>query len=432
MSVRKQVCIIVDAYSTANKLSGVIDAYGYPCVHVQSNLYIPSVLTRSFKPQDFIDHFIFNGNLEKLLTEIKEKDYQIKCVITGAESGVVLSDFLADWFHVVGNKPGSSLKRRDKFLMAEALNKSSIRHIKYIKAANIQTIFTWQKENDFDSIVIKPLSSSGTFGFHICRNEEDIKQAFHALYNNKDIFGDLNQEVLVQEYIEGQEYCVNIVSYQSKHYVSEIWKTDKKSHLGSKVYDLETLISENSHQYSILKNYTTQVLEALEIEYGASHTEIIIDDKTGLPFLIESAARFMGSLDVSLITEAYGTNVILLTAEAYLQPAIFLERVAHGALQTIMKFPAMVQLISHQDGVLSTYQLNKLKKLKTFHGIDTYLKPGDMLKKTIDSYSSPGLVFLSGESKEEVYADYQMIRSMEKLGSIYILEGSEANQRMPT
>lgn len=140
----------------------------------------------------------------------------------------------------------------------------------------------------------------------------------------------------------------------------------------------------------------------------------------GKPILIECASRFMGSIDLALISQAYGTNPILLTAEAYLAPESFQQRLASPKPQ-LKNFAAMVQLVSHVEGILKNYELTNLISLKTFHGIDIFLKRGDKLQKTVNSYTSPGLVFLSSDDEMAIQHDYQTIRQLEKNAKIYVI-----------
>jgi L-amino acid ligase len=139
------------------------------------------------------------------------------------------------------------------------------------------------------------------------------------------------------------------------------------------------------------------------------------------PVLVETGARFMGSAALSLITEALGTNAVLLAAEAYLAPRQFESRLA-GPRPRIGKVPNMIQMVSGREGVLRRYATERLGSLETFHGVDLYLKPGDMVRRTVDSYSSPGLIFLSGEDKDQLQRDYESIRNMEERGELYELE----------
>jgi len=50
------------------------------------------------------------------------------------------------------------------------------------------------------------------------------------------------------------------------------------------------------------------------------------------------------------------------------------------------------------------------------------LNVGDEVKTTIDSYTSPGLVFLCHADAAAVEADYQRIRQLERDQALYIVE----------
>jgi L-amino acid ligase len=143
-------------------------------------------------------------------------------------------------------------------------------------------------------------------------------------------------------------------------------------------------------------------------------------DPEGAPVLVESGARFMGSAAQSLVSEAFGTNALLLTAEALLVPGRFAERLRAPAPR-LEKMSNMVQMVSSVSGTLHRYALEKLAALPSFHGVDGYLKPGDAVKPTVDSYSSPGLIFLNSASEEVLERDYRAIRELEARGELYEL-----------
>lgn len=417
MRIRKSVCIVVDAYSTANALPGVFSGYGFDSLHVQSNEYIPDVLTRSFRRGDFVDALVHDGNIDLLCSKLE--GYDVRCVVAGAESGVRVADQLSERLGISSNGTEYSEARRNKFVMGETIRSAGLRAIPQMKSGDITQIVRWIEDNGFSRVVLKPMASSGTYGFHICNDVEQARQAFADLYLSKDIFGNVVEEVLVQSYVDGTEYCVNTVSRDGRHYVSDVWHTRKKVSGHSKVYDLESLVDPREDIYGTLAAYTEKVLGALRIDFGPSHTEIMVDAQ-GTPVLVESGARFMGSAALSLITEALGTNPVLLTAEAYLTPRQFIARLERPRPE-IDKMPNMVQMVSASEGVLHRYAIEKLMSLQTFHGVDVYLKPGDRVRRTVDSYSSPGLIFLSGRDKEQLRRDYEAIRSMEERRELYEL-----------
>ncbi len=430
MKERKNLCVIVDAYSTANTLAGIFSAYGYQSIHIQSSVRVPTFMLNTFRKQDFIENFIYEGNIDLLCEIIKKLTKKIVCVIAGAECGVELADLLSERLGVYSNGSKYSKARRDKYQMVETLKLANVHTVDHFKSDNLRPILNWIRHKAIfpNPVVLKPIASSSTDGFHICHNEKDVEQAFYRIHNSKNLFGDLNEEVLVQNFLDGQEYAVNMVSFDGKHYISEIWRTNKVTYLHSKIYDLETIVTEEESEFTILKNYTEKVLNALHIEYGPSHTEIIIT-KDGKPTLVESAARFMGSMDLSLITQAQGINAISLTAEAFLATDLFLKRFTE-ARPKIKKYPAMVQLIAKKTGILlKNVNVERLAGLETFVGIDIYVQPGSQIKQTVDTRSSPGLVFLCGNTMKDVYQDYLAIRQLESKDEIYPVISFEEGQK---
>jgi biotin carboxylase len=408
------VCIIVDAYFTANMLAGLFKTYGYDSIHVQSSATLPTFFTKSFRPNDFLENIVYSGDIELLRLHLQQ--YHIKCVIAGAESGVELADQLSELLGTFSNGSQLSKARRNKYIMNETVRQAGLNAVNQLKSNDLNEILKWSHHNNYP-VVVKPVSSMATDGFHICHNESELKKAFHDLYLSKNIFGVNNSELLVQDYLDGQEYAVNAVSFNGKHYIFEIWKTNKTSNGYSKTYDLETLVPQDNETFSILKNYVQKVLDALHIHYGPSHTEVILMQHNK-PILVESASRFMGGLNVMLMTEAIGTNALLLTAEAFLNSETFLKHL-DKPLPQIKKMPYIIQLISYQDGLFLGYSLEKLLSLETFYSAELYIEPNTPIKKTISSAFSLGYVALLSDSKINLERNYYEIRKMEKSGEIF-------------
>jgi L-amino acid ligase len=206
--------------------------------------------------------------------------------------------------------------------------------------------------------------------------------------------------------------------------VTEVWRTRKQRCDQAKLYDLETLVDPASALYRELVDYVIGVLDALGIAVGPSHTEVMVGPSG--PVLIESAARVMGAMDISLISRATGTNAILLTAEAYLAPQRFLARFDQPRPPLECRV-AMVQLLSQTHGTLTRWNLDALAALDTFHGIDTYPGPGDPVVPTVNSFTSPGLVFLAGPTDAALHRDYSRIRTLEAQGRLYEVDATSAD-----
>lgn len=414
--MRHRACVIVDAYSTGNALAGVFRAYGFESIHVRSSLNVPDALTRTFRRRDYVCDVTYDGDIDALCERLLRSYPRIVCVVAASEPGVPLADQLSERLGLATNGSALSPARRDKSVMAQTVadaNLSVIPHLASSKAAEIRQ---WIAERHLASVILKPTSSSGTVGFHICESDDEVVRTVPELLGSRDAFGERVDKVVVQPFIVGDEYCVNAVSWDGRHLVTEVWRTRKHRCGQSKVYDIETLMDPGDPACQEVVCYVRRVLTALGIAFGPSHTEVFAGPSG--PVLIESAARLMGALDISLVSRATGTNAVLLTAEAYLAPQRFLARVGQPQ-PPLACHAAMVQLISSRCGSLSRWNIDSLGALETFHGIDMYLSPGDTVVPTIDSFSSPGLVFLAAAKEDELQRDYMLIRTMEAQGLLY-------------
>lgn len=417
MKLSKEVCVVVNAYSTGRLIAHALKALDYSCIHVQSRVEFPKEEMIGFDPSQFIDHLVYDGNN---LTTILEKlrHYTIRLVVPGQEDGVELADILSNIFTPqLSNGLEFSAARRDKFKMVETIqaNNRSITTVKHHQSTDPASIVKWADENKLRPVVLKPLASAGTEGFHLCHSDAEILTAFSNIYNKKNIFGMLNESVLAQSYLEGQEYNVNMINCNGQCYVIEIWKVTKVSQDKSRVFDLTSLVSPDDQHYQMLSDYAISVNNALGIKHGGSHCEIILT-KNG-PVLVEIAARLMGAIDMSFALKATANNAVLLMLDSYFRPQLFTSYMQQGPKKTCEAY--MINLISSQAGVFQGYNTELIRSLPTFHSFKLSLNVGDKIDVTRDLNTCPGLVFLLSSDIAQIQADYNLLRQYEKEGKLY-------------
>lgn len=418
--LRRHVCVIIDAYSTARQLAPAFAGLGYDTVHVQTLDPLSDQQRDALESYRFIENIVFGDDVQRLIEQLARSYPDIKCIVPGIESGVTLADRLSEHFGLRSNGTAMSRARRDKYAMADAVARAGLPVIPCIKTSDADAALAWARARGVWPVVLKPKSSSGTYGFKICQDERELLSSFARLLNSKDVFHDVVDEVLVQPLVLGQEYAVNFVSCNGEHLATDIWRTDKSRRGQSKVYEKETLVLQDDPHFDVITAYVAKVLDALGIGFGPSHTEVMVTPD-GAVLLIETAARMMGALDVSLITQAYGYNPVQLTAEAYLSEDRFRARM-RAPLPERRRHACMVQMLSSSRGRLKGFDLKRLQSLPSFHGADLFLKTGDALVPTIDSYTSPGLVFLSHVDPQVIERDYRTLRELEKAQTLYLAE----------
>lgn len=74
-------------------------------------------------------------------------------------------------------------------------------------------------------------------------------------------------------------------------------------------------------------------------------------------------------------------------------------------------------LISQHEGQIAGAEgLRRIEELPTYAGSIGMLGPGDELKRTIDLFSCPGMLYLIDPDRERLKADYDRLREFEAEG----------------
>ena len=83
--------------------------------------------------------------------------------------------------------------------------------------------------------VVKPVDGAASEGVHICSSPAEVRSAFAELQGSTNVLGLENTQVLLQEYLKGEEFVVDTVSRSGVHKCVAIWKYDKRMYNGTPV-----------------------------------------------------------------------------------------------------------------------------------------------------------------------------------------------------
>lgn len=402
--------VVVDAYSTGARLAPRFAATGMPVVHVQSSPRLPDFYMRAFRAGDFVENVVHAGDLEATAARLAAHDPVF--VVVGAEPGVPLADALSERLGLPSNGSALSRARRDKNAMSEALRGAGLRAAEALKTADAAEAVAWATARDGAPVVVKPLDSAGTDGVGVCDNAAAIEAAFAANLGRPNALHGANEELLVQELLQGTQLFVNSVSWDGVHHVSEVWRDNKLRHGANFIYDYEELLPRHGPQQDQVVPYVESVLDALGIRFGPAHTEVMLTE-TG-PVLVESGARMHGSVPDEIVDRCTPSHQTL-TAEAYLEPASVARRAAQP--YELMAGAYCVMLISRHEGrIVADAGMREIESLPSFAGTISMLGPGDQLKRTIDLFSCPGIIYLVDPDRGQLKADYDRIRELDATG----------------
>lgn len=191
-------------------------------------------------------------------------------------------------------------------------------------------------------LICKPATGAGSEFVHYCLTLDDVETAFRVTAGLTTTQHTSTASMCVQEYIEGDEYVVNVVSYHGIHIVTDCWHSVKNpmqvrsDRLRASqrrtpgggdpaprpeldtitiIYDRLTFIPNldaeppGSHVRAIAA-YTLRCLDALQVRNGCSHSELRYDATRGGPCLIEMNPRMQG--DVPRATTFVGYDQVSL------------------------------------------------------------------------------------------------------------------------
>lgn len=411
MGDKQTVCVVVDAYSSGAFLPAAMSARGFPVVHVRNKEEEYAPYAQAEQPPGVIDVVDFRGDFDDVLSHLSA--YDVAHVLAGLESGVGVADHLAHRLELpTGNGIGITEAKRHKGLMVDVLRAAEIRHARSERVASPGEATVFAGRGSGYPIVLKPLQGAGTLGVHVVHSDEDVHSYFTKNVGSTDMWGNVNETFLAQEFLEGEEYMVDTISAAGHHRVAEVWRADKRVVDGSRIYDLSALLPPSDPVYPVLTDYVVAVLDAFAISWGPVHAEVMIT-RNG-PVLIELGARLHGGIAPAITLPVYGSNLVLLTAAAYTAPDHFLA----ATEQPLPHRATLAQTALHcpRDGMLEReLDLTEIRQLPSYHSVRLRAAVGPV-RKTRDLLSSFGSVYLVHPRADQVSEDYRRIRDLETTG----------------
>lgn len=404
--------VIVDGYSTGAGLAKAFESEGITCLHIQSQRTIPKVYAHTYKPDHYERHFVFDGDVTELTEQLKP--YQLEFIIPGAECGIELADHLSEALELSSsNGSALSASRRDKYLMWQQVKAKGIQVIPSLLAQTLEEAVEWASHQAKWPLVAKPLRSAGGEGVKICASISEVVAAYTDIMSTQiNMLGFQNQAVLLQHYIVGEEYVVNTVSYAGDHKLCELWNYARYSRpYGRQIYDVAKVVNFDVAKHEAVVNYAINIIEALGIQYGPAHVEIIKNEEGC--FLIEVGARLMGAnLPFALLTRCITTPQALYTVLAYANPVEFKKKIT-SPYRVTYPLEAVFMISNHAGIIKEITCIDEIRSLTSFCDMKLAVKEGDILKETIDYQTSPGMIYLSHENPVVIESDKRKIREIE-------------------
>jgi len=408
---------VVDPVSTGAVLAYRLSQLNIAVVAVWSEV-VPEELKKFVDPRVAID---FAARIEHeadgiaaTVAQVRNlEELDVRDVMVGCETGVLLGDLLSDGLGVRGNGIAKSSLRRNKFLQTEAVRAAGLNACGQMLANSKQDVERFLAEKppaDVFKAVVKPVEGAGSDGVFICDSADAVRKAYASLEGTKNVLGLTNYAVLLQEYLRGDEYVVDTVSRSGVHKCVAIWKYDKRIYNGSPVvyFGMRLMPVEAEPQIKAMVEYIFGVLEALGIRNGAIHSEVKFEDRG--PVLIEANCRLHGGEGTwaPMAEACLGYSAVTAMLDSYLDPAAFAmlpampsDFRAH-AKEAKLRSP-VAGILKEIDGAA----LKAIRALKSFQSEMIAVAPGKRIDLTIDAVTACGNVNLVNQDLAQLEADYE-------------------------
>ena len=339
--------------------------------------------------KDDVDAFEIVGGQDYEGTLAVAKKYNVAAVVTAAtDKPLVMMACVAKELNLPFYSVETAQWSTDKYQMKQRFIAGGV------PCAKGRLVKIAQETADFVyPVIVKPRDNSGSRGVKLCRTQEELQSCIdEALeYSHLD-------SVLVEEFIEGQEYSIESLHYNGKTEVIQF--TEKKT--TEFPYNVELGHKQPANltesQRNAVRDVIAKIGTALHFENCPSHTELKINER-GI-FVIETSPRLGGDYITStLVPLSTGINI-----EDQLLNIALGEPVDTKAGRT--EKASGVCFFSLQEGTVIAVD-EKIKNISTWPGVVDFnlkLKVGDKVNKITSSLNRYGQFIVKADCREKIDA----------------------------
>jgi carbamoyl-phosphate synthase large subunit len=330
--------------------------------------------------KDILNAFeIVGGNDFEKTIEIAQK-YNISGIVTAAtDKPLIMMAKVAEFLKLPFFSLQTAINSTDKLLMKNIFMNNNIPCAKGVIVQNIDELIDVNYP-----VIVKPRDNSGSRGVIYCKDKNGIANAIHEAMSFTK-----NNNVLVEEFIEGNEYSIESVHFQNETKVIQF--TEKIT--TSLPYNVELGHNQPANLTSAQKFQIQELIEKIAQAMGfvdcTSHTELKINEK-GI-YIIETSPRLGGDFITShLVPLSTGINI----EEALIEISI-------GNIPILPKSvnkTSIIRYFNFEPGIISVLNMPKHPSSvwKSEH-FSFNLSVGDkipLIKNSLDRY---GEVIFSGD-----------------------------------
>jgi hypothetical protein len=367
---------------------------------MESFLPTPEVLSEAGIDHvlDLRDRDCYNCVHALQLLKIKE-NFNLQAVVPLAETAVDYSDVIAAMLGLSYHNPlHLTTSRRDKGMMKEAVLRAGIRVAAFSRIHQLSDIENFMDEQLLEwPVVVKTPQGFSTTDVFICESLEEAEHAFDTIVGNIGPDDRRVAHALIEEYINGTEFAVNMIAFEGMLIVTDVWKYLKT---GKARYSQADNCDPSDDALHHVVEYSRRVAHAVGLRYGAAHVEVKaeldFDDVYVDPCMMEVGARFSGGRKATMTQAAMAGSwdpfSALIDSHSGVSPDF-------PPSFTPKLFVRHLFLPIDTAGYVEDVQLDETN-LKTLHSRVIMVKRGDFVEETTDITSFAGFLWFVGEKND--------------------------------
>lgn len=207
-------------------------------------------------------------------------------VSIGSDLAAITVNYIAEKLGLTGNGMASAMAATNKHLMRLAFEKAGLPSCKSRLVCSPEEAEGLALEYP---VIVKPTDRSGSRGVFMVTDPSQLARAIEKAQSHS-----FEKKALVEEFAPGREYSIEYISWQGQHhFLACTEKFTTGAPLFVETGHLQPPLHMDEDTLGRIQQLVPQVLDCLGIRFGASHTELKIDDKGNIR-IIECGGRMGG------------------------------------------------------------------------------------------------------------------------------------------
>lgn len=301
---------------------------------------------------------------------------------------------------LVGPAPAVATRVRNKLALREALESAGLPNPAF-RGVGTQLEAEAAAKAIGLPVIVKPVDANSSKGVRRVDAMEDVSLAF-ALAKKQS----RTDTVLVEEFLDGDEYNVDGLVYEGRYILGGMTGKDRSPdpYRFDRGIFMPPLLDGDAA--ALVERTVAEALAAIGYTHGTTHAEVILSPEG--PRIVEIAGRPGGGrIPTDLIPLVYGMDFMADSLR------IALGEAPRESWQ-IEKGVATYWLEAPSGVVTDITGVDEAKALPGVHELHVLVRPGDVLGHIIDCVTRDriGYVFTTGESAEEAIATAKRVQDI--------------------